>query len=92
MQRKKVKIVNLHGLHMRPANELAKAMSAFEADTFIAFGAREINAKSLMNIISAGIKGGCEVEIRCEGRDEEEALAKAVSLISSAFGEEKIEE
>ena len=42
----------------------------------------------LRNVISAVcIKCGAEVTVECEGEDEKEALAKAVELIESGFGE-----
>ena len=40
-----------------------------------------------MNIIAACIKCGMEIEVRCDGEKEEEALAAAVKLIESGFGE-----
>ena len=40
-----------------------------------------------MNLIAAGIQCGDEVEIRCSGPDEEEALNRAVELVSSGLGE-----
>ena len=48
---------------------------------------KKINAKSVMLIIAACIKCGAEVTIECDGADEKEALAKAVELIESGFGE-----
>ena len=55
---------------------------AFQADSD-----KKINAKSLLNIIGACIKCGSEIELVCEGPDEEAALAHATELIESGLGE-----
>ena len=82
-----VKVVNEQGLHMRPAGVIAREAGKFDSDVTIVFGDKRINAKSLVNIIAACIKCGAEVTIECDGADEKEALAKAVELIESGFGE-----
>ena len=78
---------NPEGLHMRPAGVVAKEMGKFSCDVTIVFGDKRINAKSLINIISARIKKGAEVTFECNGDDEEEAMAKIVELESQNFGE-----
>ena len=75
------------GLHMRPAGVIAKEMGKFACDITIVFGEKRINAKSLINIISACIKTGAEVTFECDGEDEEAAMAKIVELGSQNFGE-----
>ena len=77
---------NPEGLHMRPAGVVAKEMGKFSCDVTIVFGEKRINAKSLINIISACIKTGAEVTFECNGDDEEEAMAKIVELESQNFG------
>ncbi len=78
---------NPEGLHMRPAGVVAKEMGKFSCEVSIVFGDRKINAKSLINIISACIKKGSEITFECDGEDEEEAMEKIVELQSQNFGE-----
>ena len=80
-------INNAEGLHMRPAGIVAKEMSKFSSNVTLVFGEKRINAKSLINIISACIKSGAEVTFECEGEDEEAAIAKIEELASQNFGE-----
>ncbi len=40
-----------------------------------------------MTLMAAAIRCGAEIEIRCDGEDENEALAHAVALIKSGLGE-----
>lgn len=87
MVSKTLVVNNPEGLHMRPAGVVAKEMGKFACDVTIVFGDKRINAKSLINIISACIKQGAEVTFECDGDDEEAALAKVVELESENFGE-----
>lgn len=80
-------LTNGSGLHMRPAGVLTSAMAPFASDVTLVVEGKEVNGKSLMAVVAAGIKCGAEVEVRCEGADEAEALAKAVELIESGLGE-----
>ena len=80
MVSKTVTIKNEQGLHMRPAGTLAKEMAKFSSD-------KKINAKSVMNIMAACIKGGTEITFECNGEDEQTACDKAVELVESGFGE-----
>ncbi len=87
MVSQKVTLTNGQGFHMRPAGVFAAAMGKFSSNVTIKFNGNEINGKSLMNIIAACIKCGSEVEICCEGADENEALKAAVDLVESGLGE-----
>lgn len=87
MVSKRVTLINGQGFHMRPASVFAGEMGKFKSDVRILLKGNEINGKSLMNIIAAGIKCGTEIEIQCEGTDEKDALKKAAELIESGLGE-----
>lgn len=87
MVSKTVTLSNAQGFHMRPAGVFAGEMGKFQSDVMLIHNGKEVNGKSLMNIIAACIKCGMQVEIRCSGADEQEALDKAVSLIESGLGE-----
>lgn len=78
-------IISAEGLHMRPAGILAGEMGKFDCDVNIIYNDTTINAKSLMNILAACIKCGADIEIRCSGDGEQEALDRAEELIESDF-------
>ena len=42
---------------------------------------REVNAKSIMAVMSLGVKKGNEVIITAEGEDEEEAIAEIQKVL-----------
>ncbi len=87
MVSKKLKVVNSEGFHMRPANAFATAMAKYKSDVKIDTGSAQVNAKSVMNLIAACIKFGTEITIICDGEDENEAMAEAVAMVESGFGE-----
>ena len=84
---KKFTLTNKEGLHMRPATVFSKAMALFTSDVNILFHDKKYNAKSVMMLMSACIKRGAEIEMQCEGPDEEAAMKKATELIESGFGD-----
>ena len=88
MVSKTVTVINEQGMHMRPAGVLAKAAGA-RKDCNITLKANDksINAKAVMQIMSAGIKKGTVVEIVCDGADEQAVLDEIADMFESGFGE-----
>ena len=87
MVSQKVKITNTTGLHLRPAGLFCK--TAVEYQSNITFRVRNTiaNAKSVLSVLGACVKCGDELEISCDGVDEEEALRGMVEIIESGLGE-----
>ena len=71
---KEVEVRNPEGLHARPATEIAKNASKYSCDIKLDVRGTEYNAKSVLNIMSAGIKNNTQIKIICDGVDEEQAL------------------
>ena len=86
MVSKKVKVVNPSGLHLRPAGVLSQTAMKFKSRTLC--GEKHIVAKSVLNVMAAGIKCGTEITVACDGPDEEEALKTITEAIESGLGEE----
>ncbi len=87
MVTQKVVIKNPTGLHLRPAGNLCKVAMNFKSHITFMYGENSANAKSVLSVLGACIKCGDELEFRCEGPDEEEALEALVSAIESGLGE-----
>lgn len=45
------------------------------------------NAKSVLSVLGACIKSGDEINIICEGEDEETALREMVRIVEDGLGE-----
>lgn len=87
MKKEVVILKNETGLHARPASELAKIATKYQCAVNLYIGDKKINAKSILNIMATGIKGNTEIEIECDGEDEEEAVNEIVKAFNSNFGE-----
>ena len=86
----KVKIKNPAGLHLRPAGELCKTAMQFKAKITFSFEGGTSNAKSVLSVLGACVRYGDEIELICEGPDEEEALNTLVHDISHKLYKEEL--
>ncbi|MCT4604787.1 MAG: HPr family phosphocarrier protein [Marinisporobacter sp.] len=84
---KTVKILNESGMHARPAGAFVKMASSFTSDIQIETNGKVLNAKSIMNVLSLGLKKDDEIKIIANGNDEKEAIEGLVNLVNSKFGE-----
>ncbi|MBR3516261.1 MAG: HPr family phosphocarrier protein [Lachnospiraceae bacterium] len=87
MVTQKVVIKNPTGLHLRPAGNLCKEAMKFRSMITFTFRENTANAKSVLSVLGACVKSGDEIELICEGEDEEEALESLVAAIESGLGE-----
>lgn len=87
MVSKTVVIRNKLGLHMRPAQKFVKTATECGCTVELVHKGHVIDAKSIMNLLAACIKCGDEVELRCAGENEAEALDAMARLVESGFGE-----
>ena len=71
------------GLHMRPAAVFSSEMGKFKCSVTIIFKGARIDAKSIINLMTACIKCGSEIVLECDGPDEEEAAKRARELINT---------
>jgi len=81
MVRAEIQVRNEFGLHLRPAGYLADATMKFESDVKLRYNGKVVNGKSLLSVLSLGIKDGYIIEVECSGTDEEEALAAVLKVI-----------
>ncbi len=87
MLSKTLTIVNPSGLHLRPAGVLSQTAMKFKCDVLIECGEKRIIAKSVLNVMAAGIKSGTEVTLICDGEDEAAAMETISQAIESGLGE-----
>lgn len=87
MLSKTLRIENPSGLHLRPAGVLSQTAMKFKSDIIIECGEKRIVAKSVLNVMAAGIKCGTEITLICDGADEEEAMKTLSEAIESGLGE-----
>jgi phosphocarrier protein HPr len=83
----RVTIINKLGLHARAASRLVNCASGFSSQVWISRGEREINAKSIMGVLTLAASRGTELGLRAEGSDEQAAIDAITALIADYFGE-----
>ena len=82
-----VDVINESGLHLRPAGVLAQTCIKFKSNIYLYNGDRKIVAKSVLNVMAAGVKQGAHLRVECDGLDEDEALQTVIEAISTGLGE-----
>ena len=87
MKKEKVVLKNETGLHARPAGELAKLAGTFNCNININANGKTVSAKSILGIMSLGIKTNTEIEIECDGEDEKTAMLEILKGFENKFGE-----
>ena len=88
----KLPVINKLGLHLRAAAELVKLANKFKSQILIhhgSGGARNVNAKSLMGLMTLAAAKGTELEFAAEGEDAKEALSAIKELLANKFGEKE---
>ena len=86
MKKANVVIENETGLHARPATELAKLAMKYKCTINLIANGKLIDARSPLMIMSAGIKNKTELEIICEGENEEMALEDVKNFLEKNIG------
>ena len=84
---RKVVIKNPTGLHLRPAGILCKEAMKYKSLVTFTFEGGTANAKSVLSVLGACVKCGDEIELVCEGVDEETAMEALVTAIEDGLGE-----
>jgi phosphotransferase system HPr (HPr) family protein len=71
-----------HGLHVRPAAQVAAALRPFVAEVAIVAHGRSANARSTVAMMGLAVRCGDEVEARAWGEDAPQALAALDGLFA----------
>lgn len=82
---------NKVGLHARPAAIFVQLANKFSSEILIAKtedgGDKEVNAKSILSILTLAVCQGTKVRITANGGDEEDAVEALCELIETNFGQ-----
>lgn len=85
MIKQKVMVNNQSGLHLRPAGILCRTAMLYKSHITLTHKEVTANAKSVLSVLGAGVRTGDEVEIACEGTDEQEAMEAMLKLFESGL-------
>jgi phosphotransferase system HPr (HPr) family protein len=85
----KMPIINKLGLHLRAAAELVKVANKYKSHITIQHGIQNVNAKSLMGLMTLAAAKGTELEFIADGEDAKEAMSGLRQLLANKFGEKE---
>ncbi|MGY3128837.1 PTS hybrid protein [Agrococcus sp. UYP33] len=81
--RLEIVLENEHGLHARPASELVRTVSGFDA----AVAVNGVDAKSMLRVLALGLDRGSTVVFEATGPQAAEAIDAVSALVRERFGE-----
>ena len=87
-------IVNVDGLHARPAATLVSTLAGFDARLTVVnqrTPRAPVAANSLIGLLSLGAKSGDVLTVAASGRQAAEALARVTAMVNDGFGEPKVD-
>jgi phosphocarrier protein HPr len=84
---RRVCVANELGLHARPAACLAREAQKFSSRITLSSQEQEVDAKSILDILSLALGPGCNVELRAQGADAQGALEHLEQLFLNRFDE-----
>ena len=89
LQSQPITILNRHGLHARPAGQLARLAGTYAHNVFICKGTRRANAKSITGIMGLALVQGDQIILSIEGpADQAQAfLQQLENGFANGFGE-----
>ena len=71
-----------NGMHARPAGELVKLVRTLEpAKVTLKTPKKEVNAGSVLSVLSLGLKQGAELTVNVDGGNEEQVLGTVMEFI-----------
>jgi phosphocarrier protein HPr len=93
MKESRIVVDNAVGLHARPASLFVQAAAKYKSEINVSCQdpdtkeLREVNAKSILGVLTLGVFKGMEIAIKAEGEDEEAAVETLIALVKDDFGE-----
>lgn len=82
---KQLEVKKIDGVQKHDVQLIAQRAMRYDSDIFFEWGTRKINAKSIMGLLSMGLKRGDKVMVIIKGDDQEDALNEISSLFSRNF-------
>lgn len=82
-----VTIINKLGLHARAASKLVNTASAFAAEIKVGNEGNMVDGKSIMSVMMLAASKGTDLQLHCDGTDEQLAADAIMTLIANRFDE-----
>ena len=87
MTTRQLRIINKLGLHARAAAKVVHLANDFDSEIFLGVDGEEINAKSILGLLTLAATQGTPLTLRVVGPDETAAALAIQELFENRFGE-----
>lgn len=77
----KVIVKSRQGLHARPAAMFVQIANRYQSTVTVTKDNEDINGKSIMGILMLGADNGCEIVLRVEGPDADQAFMELEAFL-----------
>ncbi len=85
MQAKELTIQSADGLRASKAAMFVQIAGKYSSRILVEKGNKKIDAKSIMGVLSLGVKQGEKIYVFANGEDEEEAIAALEKLVNTSL-------
>ncbi len=86
MIQRQVTVVNSSGIHARPAAAVVNFVKNYRGSVEVINNGKKGNLKSIISIMSLGMRKGSDLVVQIEGENEEKFAEDLVSFISDLEG------
>ena len=80
-------LINPLGLHARAASKLVALSQTFACELLIEKDGKQVDAKSIMGLLTLGAPVGSELILHADGEDDQQAIDAITDLIQRGFDE-----
>ena len=88
MAARRLKILNIKGLHARASARLVEVVEAHDAQATVSKDGMSTSGDSIMGLLMLGAGIGSEIEVETEGPQAEALMEAIAALVGDKFGEE----
>jgi phosphocarrier protein len=87
MARRRLRILNLKGLHARASARLVEVVEAHDARATVSRDGQSASGDSIMGLLMLAAGIGSEIEVETEGPEEDRLMEAIAALVADKFGE-----
>lgn len=80
---REITVLNISGIHARPASDFIMRATKFKSTLTILLNNNTINAKSIIQVMSLGLSKGMTFKLVAEGEDEVEAVDSLAEYVAN---------
>lgn len=84
---KELVIRNYDGLKAKAAASFVQVANQFDSQILIEYSNKKVNAKSIMGLLSLGVKYNESIYVFANGKDEKDAIEELTKLVDGNFAE-----